>query len=99
MKQIKFSKEYPKLWGQTKARLVAVILIDAASIGQDLLDYDTKDIKGEYYMIPRSGYLLQLIFVGNKGIPFCTLRRHTPEKETYYRDLMGHNFEIIRTFQ
>ena len=54
MNQIKFSKEYPKLWGQTTAILLAIKFIEPKDfpLNQDLLDYDTKAIDGSYYPLP-----------------------------------------------
>lgn len=51
--------------------------------------------KGDYgnYDVP-AGKLLQLVFLGENRIPFCTLRRWTGKKEKYYRDLIRQEFEI-----
>ena len=38
---------------------------------------------------------LQLVFRGNKMIPFCTIRRETKEKALYYRDKIGQEFEVV----
>ncbi|MCJ7816343.1 MAG: hypothetical protein MUP55_00665, partial [Candidatus Aenigmarchaeota archaeon] len=66
---------------------------------QALLQYDTywEESSGAhgYYELPKKDKLLHLIFVGEKEIPFCTLRRHTPEKEKYYKELIGHNFRVV----
>ena len=73
MNKIKFSKKYPKLWEQTTAELLAVkdITIDE-NINRDLLEYDTKADDGSYYELKKGKYI-QLIFLGNKNIPFCTI--------------------------
>lgn len=101
MKEIKFSKEYPKLWNQTEATLIMVRILEAENIkcNRDLIEYDTKDNKGEYYELPNKGRLLQLIFIGDRDIPFCTLRRSTPTKEAYYTNSIGHEFLIKRNFR
>jgi hypothetical protein len=111
MKQIRFSHNYPKLWGQTKAELLAVRMIDAqaVAINKDLIEYDTKYIFNErydhhgevqdydeaYYELPKEGKLIQLIFIGNKQIPFCTLRRYTKEKYEYYQHNIGEIFDVV----
>ena len=98
MKKIKFSHEYPKLWKQTQAELIAVRLLDVDDIHDDLKEYDTLfDDNGyiDHYQIPKKGQLIQLIFYGNKQIPFCTLRRYTKEKLDYYKSLIGKQFEIV----
>lgn len=100
MEKIKFSKEYPKLHGQVTAKLIGIEFIKPSDfpLNQDLLDYDTKAIDGSYYPLPKNQYL-QLIFLGNKKIPFCTIRRFTIEKGIYYRKLIGKEFELIREFE
>jgi len=103
MLKIRFSHSYPKLWGQTSGRLLAVELLDAKEVqkNEDLLDYDTKYIYNEfrdydYYLLPKSGNLVQLIFLGDKGIPFCTLRPDHHGKFSYYKDKIGQEFEIVK---
>ncbi len=94
MATIKFSHDYPKLWGQNKAELIEVVIISQNEIlDKDLIEYDTKNSKGDYYQLPNDD-LIQLVFVGNKRIPFCTLRRFTREKYNYYKNLIGELFEI-----
>jgi len=95
MSVIKFSHDYPKLWHQTSAVLIDVWLIkkEAFPLAQELIDYDTRTSKGKFYPLPKNDYL-QLFFVGNKGIPFCTIRRRTPEKEEYYNSKIKERFEI-----
>jgi len=41
MRQIKFSHKYPKLWNQTKARLIEVNYLTDKDINDDLRKYDT----------------------------------------------------------
>lgn len=95
MNVIKFSHEYPKLWNQSEAVLVAVNYITKNDfpLNQDLLNYDTKTSKGEYYPLPKGDYL-QLIFLGDKRIPFCTIRRNTTEKNEYYCSKINQLFKI-----
>ena len=94
MNKIKFSHEYPKLHGQKSAQLVHVRRVEASSLHEDLIEYDTRTTTGEHYALPK-GMLLQLVFLGNKGIPFCTLRRWTPDKEVYYRECVDKQFEVV----
>jgi len=91
---IKFSSNYPKLWNQKTATLLEIRLLQRENLRKELIEYDTKNNNGEYYQLPK-GTLLQLIFVGDKGIPFCTLRRHTPAKEVYYQSHIGYMFDIV----
>lgn len=95
MKTIKFSGDYPKLHGQKEATLVAVakIKIDK-NTPQELLEYDTKKSDGTYYEL-KSGTYMQLIFLGDKCIPFCTIRSMYPtHKVEYYKAAIGQRFNI-----
>ena len=95
---IKFSSDYPKLHGQTSAELLAVkpIRIDNDT-PKELIEYDTKKSDGTYYNLITGNYI-QLIFLGNLGIPFTTIRskrnRYAEDKEAYYLQFVGENFTI-----
>lgn len=96
MNAIKFSHEYPKMHGQTSAELLAVrpLKVDAHT-PKKLLDYDTTYEGGRYPL--RSGEYIQLIFLGNLRIPFCTIRSaYPPSKVAYYKQSVGNVF-IIET--
>ena len=99
MLKIKFSDEYPKLWEQRKAQLLDVRILDAqaVAINKRLIEYDTKKSDGTYYPLPKTGKLIQLVFIGDYDIPFCTLRRHTDKKYLYYMSLKGEILEVART--
>jgi hypothetical protein len=95
MKTIKFSHDYPKLWGQKTAILTHMVAIAGKSIlHKDFLEYDTKTKEGEYYPLPDTKLII-LYFEGDKRIPFCTTRRFTQEKYDYYADLVGSEFNIV----
>ena len=95
MNAIKFSHDYPKLHGQTSAELLAVrpIRIDR-NTPQELLEYDTK-YDGGYYKLATGDYI-QLVFLGNLRIPFCTIRKaYPPSKVEYYKSKIGEQFEVM----
>lgn len=109
MSVIKFSHDYPKLHGQTSAELLAVrqIRIDRNS-PKELIEYDTTyyvtrelsevglgvGTMKEHFPLPTGDYI-QLIFLGNLGIPFCTIRKaYPPQKVDYYRGKVGDVFAI-----
>ena len=95
MSVIKFSHDYPKLHGQTSAELLAVrpIRIDK-NTPKELLEYDTKYDGGHYKLA--TGDYIQLVFLGNLRIPFCTIRRnYPPQKGDYYRGKVREQFEIV----
>lgn len=94
MNAIRFSHDYPKLHGQTSAELLAVrpLKVDAHT-PKALLDYDTTYEGGRYPL--RSGEYIQLIFIGNLRIPFCTIRSaYPPSKVAYYKHSVGKVFTI-----
>lgn len=100
-KQIKFSHHYPKLHQQKTAELLAVKVTTKDRLSKEMLEYDTywcepNDGDKGYYELP-PGKLLVLIFYGDKGIPFTTIRRQTVEKEIYYRGCIGAWFDILRS--
>ena len=92
-KQIKFSDNYPKLHGQTSAKLLSVLpLTIDETTPKALLDYDTTKTDGSRYPLADGEYL-QLIFLGNLRIPFCTIRRMTYDKIQYYQ--IGEIFDVV----
>ncbi len=94
MKTIRFSHNYPKLHGQTSATLLAVlpICIDAQT-PPELLAYDTT-YNGGNFPLPHGQYL-QLVFLGNLRIPFCTIRAAwPPSKVEYYNGAIGEEFSV-----
>jgi hypothetical protein len=102
MNSIKFSHIYPKLWGQETAELIAVRELNIPDdLNDELIAYDTYyKLKSANdgnvyasYPLPK-GKCLQLIFLGGKHIPFCTIRRWSLKKEIYYKGLIGRTFEI-----
>lgn len=106
MNAIRFSKEYVKLHGQKKAVLLAVarIRIDRSGKWDKLLEYDTTATDGSRYEIKPGNYI-QLVFCGEEGIPFCTIRSDKPamngmrSKRDYYTERIGQDFRIVRTWE
>lgn len=93
--EIKFSGNYPKLHGQSSAKLLEVhqITIDEDT-PKELLDYDTTMTDGSKFYLSNGEYL-QLILIGNFMIPFCTLRRCTYENVQKYVPNIGKTFDLI----
>lgn len=97
--KINFSHNYPKLWEQTYGKLIYVARIDVGTLHNDLIEYDTKykipqQMTFGYYTLPKTD-LIQLVFLGNKDIPFCTLRRFTEQKFKYYSNKINEIFDIV----
>ena len=98
MKTIAFSHHYPKIHGQVQAKLIAVIPLPGREINEELLEYDTTfvedGVKG-HFPLKKSGQYIQLIFIGDFRIPFCTIRpAWPPEKVEYYTSAIGEVFSI-----
>jgi len=108
--RITFSHIYPKLHNQNQAELLAVKCLEAKDVqaNKELLEYDTRYNDTiwlyAYYPLPKTGKLIQLIFLGNKGIPFCTIRsrfrynretKKQEDKSIYYNDKIGEYFDIV----
>jgi len=94
MKVIGFSHHYPKIHGQTSAKLLAVepIRIDR-NTPKELLDYDTTFEGGRFEL--KTGNYIQLVFLGNLRIPFCTIRPAWPrQKIEYYNGSIGETFAV-----
>jgi hypothetical protein len=118
MNRINFSHVYPKLHEQVAAQLLKVEVHDRKELNEEFVMYDTvyrervfRHIEGhgdveyspttKYYPLP-SGKLIVLVFLGDKLIPFTTVRRWTPmknadglNKEEWYRSHIGELFEIV----
>ena len=93
-KTIKFSHHYQKLHGQTSATLLAVFPLRINNdTPKELLEYDTK-FDGGYFTL-ETGEYIQLVFIGNLRIPFCTIRSaFSKEKVMYYTAAIGERFNI-----
>ena len=99
MNKIRFSHSYPKLHGQTTARLIDVELTNRAALDEKFVDYDTtyEDCyPTDFKKFPLSNdLLLVLTFSGNLRIPFTTIRRATGMKQNWYQSKIGQQFEIV----
>lgn len=112
--KIKFSHNYCKLYNQIEAKLMSVWLTDFKSLHTDLIEYDTKyipeltdsceshtdfegDIEHCHYPLPKNDLVI-LSFIGDKHIPFCTIRSAKGrycDKYQYYSNKIGQWFDII----
>ena len=94
-RKIKFNDEYPKLWGQRKGKLLTVEMCDSSALSEKLLDYDCRRSDNTFYEI-QEGLVIQLIFEGDEGIPFKTIRKYNHTKLNFYLDNVGEDFELVR---
>lgn len=97
--KIKFDCNYPKLCNQAHAKLVWIDEIRDCDFIlkyphlKALFEYDTKQPDGKFYNIKRGDYLL-LLFVGDKGIMFSTVRRDNPSNRSKYINKIGKLFVV-----
>jgi len=89
---IRFSHNYPKLFGQKSARLLDVWPVSRKSLSTWFVNYDTSFAGGKY-PLPDGDYLI-LFFMGVDVIPFTTVRSATFGKEEYYRMKIGNWFTL-----
>jgi len=103
-KTIWFSHHYYKMGDSETAKLLAVFKTHYNELGKDFIEFDTAynevtHERGEtivceaHYPLPKTD-LLVLLFQDSDGL-FTTIRRWTPQKETYYREAIGEQFQIV----
>jgi hypothetical protein len=93
---IKFSHSYQKLKGDKKAKLLAIFIAEYSELSSSFLEYDTRyfdDGELKYYFLTDGKYLV-LLFQGNQGNLFTTVRSYTDKKSAYYKMNVGQWFEI-----
>lgn len=99
--KIRFIGDYPKLHGQHEAKLLHARLIRVPDeMTEELLAYDTTRSDGTRFELKKGEYV-QLVFLGEKGIPFCTIRQNTKpfqngaaDKMAYYESKIGEVFSV-----
>ena len=98
MNKIKFSHKYFKMPEAiqlglcNKAKLLAVINTHRQDLREDFINYDTTTVNHDKYELP-VGRLMVLLLLSSEL--WTTVRRWTPEKEKYYRSLIGQDFEVV----
>lgn len=98
LKKISFNNDYPKLHNQATAELLLVINdVSGAmlnTICERVTKYDTLRNDGKYYHIDNNQDFMILVFLGNKGIPFTSIRKMNQENIDKYCDSVGEVFLI-----
>lgn len=87
--EIHFSKNFKKLHNQTKALLIRIIEKQGKDLSQDFIDYDTDN----QYPIDKNQHYLILYFIGDKLIPFSSIRKYNNENLLKYT--FGAEFKIV----
>jgi hypothetical protein len=107
---IKFSHAYDKFpAGYYLSKLLDVLPVRLEDLSQEFLKYDTFIEGDEYYKLPKKGDYMILMLrstartdddgsVLEPSQLWTTIRRRTPEKEKYYRGLIGQvvNCKIVK---
>jgi hypothetical protein len=93
MNEIKFKHNYIKLQSQTSATLIKVRILNETNEMLRIYDtlYNDNGITGDH-VLPDCP-CIQLIFLGDIGIPFCTLRNI--KDYDYYMYHTGEKFDIV----
>jgi hypothetical protein len=93
-----------------KVMLLEIFNVESKeALSKEFINYDTqffkwnyfeKQLEEQHYPLP-NGKLMVLLLMFNsdkefsKPYLFTTIRRHTPEKEKYYRELRGQTISIM----
>ena len=87
-----------RVYANAEAQLLEVFTVDKglspAYVEDDTLIYSIDPQTREHYALT-DGILLVLLFKTKEGFMFTTIRRHTPEKEAYYREARGQVFTVV----
>lgn len=89
MQVIKFNHNYKKLHNQKTARLLSADFFYGKDLHKDFIEYDT-DVK---YKIDKNKEYLVLWLIGDKLIPFTTLRKFNKENANKY--VLGERYKIV----
>ena len=89
MKEIRFDRNYKKLHNQTECELCGWTVRGGASLQKDFIKYDTE---GKYKIERNKEYMI-LFLVGNKMIPFTTLRSLNKNNLRKYN--LGETYKIV----
>lgn len=95
MKSIRFSHIYAKLPANPDpSTLLEVFTVQRDDLCSGFVEYDTRIKDGGNYDLP-AGKLLVLLLKSAHNDIWTTIRRHTPDKESYYRGLRGQKMSIV----
>lgn len=96
--KIQFSHKYLKLTAVgNKVRLLQAIKMPYSELSEDFIEYDTKYFhngKFEYFEIPKSEFVIMLIFKNYSNKIFTTVRSFNKTKWNYYKKSEGKLFDV-----
>lgn len=88
MQELRFSCNYKKLHNQKGANLIFVHCLQGKELSKDYIEYDTDN---KYKIESKQNYLY-LLFIGDKMIPFSTIRKLNQENEDKYINKLENRF-------
>lgn len=91
MNEIRFNRNYKKLHNQKKGYLVYVDIVHYQDLSPEFIKYDTD---GRYKLQNNHEYMI-LYFLGDKHIPFTTLRKYNQDNLNRYSRHRDEFFKII----
>ena len=89
IKEINFNRNYTKLHGQTMARLIDIGIRTGKRLCKEFIEYDTD---GKFEIDEEQSYMI-LYFVGDKQIPFSSIRKENYENLEKYNE--GEFYRIV----
>ncbi len=97
MKTLIFDRAYlkfpPGLFSGDEVRLLEVFKTQYEDLHDDFVQYDTVTYRQNGYRMPKTGDALVLLLIFGTEL-FTTVRKHTNEKEEYFRSLRGSNLVV-----
>ncbi len=81
------------LFSGDEVRLLEVLKTKFEDLHDDFIMYDTVTYKSKGYQMPKTGDALVLLLIYGTEL-FTTVRKHTNEKEEYFRSLRGTNLIV-----
>ena len=96
MPEITFEDKLPKLHGQQTGKLVSVDNLPFVDLSDDFKSYDSYNAGNPMKLYPfGNSMVLVLTFLGDKLIPFTTVRRGSAASLQRYRAQIGNTFRFI----
>lgn len=102
-----YTKMPEDIIGNSKATLLEVLFVGSKeALSKEFINYDTefkqwnhfeKRLDVNHYPLPNGALIVLILMINKPGASpflFTTIRRHTQEKEKYYRDLRGQTVDI-----
>lgn len=82
MKEIRFNQNYTKLHGQNLAQVIHIGIRTGKRLEKEFIEYDTD---GKFEIEPETAYMI-IYLIGNKQIPFTTIRKANDENLEKYNE-------------